>query len=253
MKRIGYIAPGGNRRFAAIVDDVGRDLGDTAGAFSSDAQLGAKLELKNLRRACPVAPSKIVCVGRNYVDHAKELGNEPPKQPMLFLKAPSALIGPGEKIQLTPQSESVHYEGELAVVIGRKARDVRREDAAHFILGYTCFNDVTARDLQQLDGQWGRAKCFDTFAPCGPHIETDLDLQGAQVSTFVNGELRQHAAVLDVVFDPYFLVQYISSVMTLYPGDVIATGTPAGVGPLNPGDVVRVTITGIGELENPVV
>ena len=198
-------------------------------------------------------PSKIVCVGRNYAAHAKELGNEVPAEPLLFLKAPSSVVLPGGEIVLPPQSERVEHEGELAVVIGRQAKDLTEsDDWREYVRGYACLNDVTARDLQKKDGQFTRAKSFDTFCPIGPHIETELETDGLRVVTRVNGEVRQDGRTSDMVFPVGYLVRYVSQMMTLMPGDVIATGTPEGVGPLLPGDVCEVEIEGIGVLRNDV-
>lgn len=198
-------------------------------------------------------PSKIVCVGRNYADHAAELGNEVPKEPLLFLKAPSSLIQSGENIVLPPQSSQVEYEGELAVVIGKRCKNLGDSDNVNeYVRGYTCLNDVTARDLQKADGQFMRAKSFDTFCPIGPHIETDLDTRDLRVVTRVNGEIRQDGRTSQMVFPVHFLIRYVSNMMTLVPGDVISTGTPAGVGPLVSGDVCEVEIEGIDALKNTV-
>ena len=197
---------------------------------------------------CPVVPSKIVCVGRNYAAHARELGNEPPREPLLFLKPPSSLVGPGESVILPPASARVEHEAELGVVIGKKARDVGPERALAHVFGYTCVCDVTARDLQRKDGQWTRAKGFDTFCPAGPWIETELDAAKALVECVVNGDVRQQGSTASMVFDVPTLVSYVSRVMTLEPGDLIATGTPEGVGPLAPGDALEVRIEGVGAL-----
>lgn len=199
------------------------------------------------------SPSKIVCVGRNYAEHAKELGNEVPKEPLLFLKAPSAIIANGESIVIPSQSKQVEYEGELAVVIGRDCKDIRDdEDPFAIVLGYTCLNDVTARDVQRADVQFTRGKSFDTFCPIGPHIETKLDVSDIRVTTSVNGEIRQDGRTSQMVFPVDFLIRYISRQMTLKAGDVIATGTPSGVSKMEPGDVCEVTIEGIGTLKNDV-
>lgn len=201
----------------------------------------------------PVAPSKIVCVGRNYVDHADELGNVVPQEPLLFLKPPSAVVRSDDPIRLPAQSQQVEHEGELAVVIGRKCRALDESDnAMSYVLGFTCLNDVTARDLQRKDVQFTRAKSFDTFCPVGPVIETELDLLRGTISTRVNGKVRQTGNFSQMVFPVDFLIRYISNVMTLMPGDVIATGTPSGVGKLEPGDVCEIEIDGIGILRNPV-
>jgi 2-keto-4-pentenoate hydratase/2-oxohepta-3-ene-1,7-dioic acid hydratase in catechol pathway len=206
------------------------------------------------RLLSPVIPTKIVAVGRNYEDHAAELNSPVPEAPLLFLKPPTAVIGPLQAIRLPPASENVHHEAELAVVINKVARDVKAEDAGSYVLGYTAANDVTARDLQRRDGQWTRAKGFDTFCPLGPAIDTDLDpLEGLQITCRVNGELRQSGSTADMIFGVAELIAYASAIMTLLPGDVILTGTPAGVGPLVDGDRVEVEIEGIGVLLNPVV
>jgi 2-keto-4-pentenoate hydratase/2-oxohepta-3-ene-1,7-dioic acid hydratase in catechol pathway len=198
-------------------------------------------------------PSKIVCVGRNYLEHARELGNELPERPLLFLKPPSSLLGGGEAIVLPPESSQVEHEGEIAVVIGRRARHVPEAQAWEFVAGVAPLNDVTARDLQKPDGQWTRAKGFDTFCPLGALVPLErLDRDGLEVVCRVNGEVRQHGRVGEMAFSIPRLVAYISGVMTLEPGDVIATGTPAGVGPLRPGDVVEVEIPGAGTISNPV-
>jgi len=198
-------------------------------------------------------PSKIVCVGRNYADHAAELGNDVPKEPLLFLKAPSAMILDGNEIVIPEYSQQVEHEGELAVVIGDFCNDLPDDaDVSEYIRGYTCLNDVTARDLQKSDVQFTRAKSFDTFCPIGPHIETELDVSDLRVTTRVNGEIKQDSRTSKMVFPVEFLIRYISRMMTLLPGDVIATGTPSGVSKLSPGDVCEVEIEGIGLLRNPV-
>lgn len=198
-------------------------------------------------------PSKIVCVGRNYADHAAELGNELPKEPMLFLKAPSALIYSGDAIVLPPQSDQVEHEAELAIVIGSLCKNIGDDDDPfQFVKGYTCLNDVTARDLQRRDGQFARAKSFDTFCPIGPVIVTDVPVSDLRVVCRVNGVVKQEGRTSQMVFPPDLLIRYISNMMTLMPGDVIATGTPAGVSKLQPGDVCEVEIEGIGTLSNPV-
>lgn len=197
-------------------------------------------------------PSKIVCVGRNYADHAKELGNEVPGAPLLFLKPPSAIIASGEAIVLPPASARVEFEAEIGVVVGRRMHRVKPEEAERWIQGFVCLNDVTARDLQKSDGQWTRAKGFDTFCPVGPRIAEGLDWHSLEVIGRVNGQERQRAPTSAMVFSIPILLAYISNVMTLEPGDLVATGTPAGVGPLQPGDVVEVEIPGVGVLRNPV-
>jgi 2-keto-4-pentenoate hydratase/2-oxohepta-3-ene-1,7-dioic acid hydratase in catechol pathway len=202
----------------------------------------------------PCVPSKIVCVGRNYAEHAKELGNEVPAEPTIFLKPPSSLIASGDVIVYPRLSQRLDYEGELGVVIGRRARNVKSSDAAAYILGYTCVNDVTARDLQRKDGQWTRGKGFDTFCPVGPCItpRDEVDLAGLRVRTFVDGERKQDASITEMMFSVDDIIAYVSGFMTLEPGDLIATGTPSGVGPLQPGSQVRIEIDGVGVLENTV-
>jgi len=202
----------------------------------------------------PIRPSKIVCVGRNYREHAAELGNKMPDEPLLFLKAPSAIIYSGDEIVLPSASQQVEHEGELGVVIGRVARNIPSdEDPLSYVLGYTCVNDVTARDLQRKDVQFTRGKSFDTFCPVGPWIETDIDPGNVTVETRLNGEVKQKGNTADMAFPVAFLIRYISEIMTLYPGDLIATGTPAGVSRMNPGDIVEVEVAGIGVLRNHVV
>ena len=198
-------------------------------------------------------PSKIVCVGRNYLEHAKELGNEVPERPLIFLKPPSALLGDGGTIVLPAASNQVEHEGEIAVVIGERARNVAAADALRYVAGYAPLNDVTARDLQKSDGQWTRGKGFDTFCPVGAMTPADgIDPATLEVVCRVNGEVRQHGRASDMAFSIPTLIEYISAVMTLEPGDLIATGTPAGVSPLHPGDVVEVEIPGVGIIRNPV-
>jgi 2-keto-4-pentenoate hydratase/2-oxohepta-3-ene-1,7-dioic acid hydratase in catechol pathway len=202
----------------------------------------------------PFRPSKIVCVGRNYREHAAELGNKMPDEPLLFLKAPSAIISSGDDIVLPNASQQVEHEGELGVVIGRIARNLASdEDPLSYVLGYTCVNDVTARDLQRKDVQFTRGKSFDTFCPVGPWIETAIDPANATVETRLNGEVKQKGNTADMAFSVAFLIRYISEIMTLYPGDLIATGTPAGVSRMKPGDIVEVEVGGIGVLRNQVV
>ncbi|HEU0257376.1 MAG TPA: fumarylacetoacetate hydrolase family protein [Microbacteriaceae bacterium] len=214
---------------------------------------GERVKLAEARLLAPVIPrSKVVAVGKNYREHAAEMGGVLPTEPLLFLKPNTAVIGPGDAIVLPPQSHRVDHEGELAVVVGAVAKNVRAEDAASVIFGYTVANDVTARDLQRSDLQWARAKGFDTFCPLGPVISTELDVARTTVETRVNGELRQSGQTADLIHTIPKIVEYASSVWTLLPGDVILTGTPAGVGPLTDGDTVEVSISGIGTLSNPV-
>lgn len=200
----------------------------------------------------PVRPSKIIGIGRNYRAHAVELGNPMPAQPILFLKPPTALIGPGETIVLPGESQRVELEAEIGVVVLERVRGVSREEAERVRVGYTCVNDVTARDLQKVDGQWTRAKGFDSFCPAGPTITEGLDWRTLEIMGRVNGKEVQRARATDMAFDIPMLISYISHVMTLEPGDLIATGTPAGTTPLKPGDVVEVEIPGVGVLRNPV-
>lgn len=214
---------------------------------------GETLPAGSDRLLAPAAPSKIVAVGLNYRDHALEMGEELPNEPKIFIKPSTAAIGPGEPIVLPPLSRRVDHEAELAVVIGRRARNVAASEAGSYILGYTCLNDVTARDLQAADGQWTRAKAFDTFCPLGPWIETDLDPGNLRLEARVNGQVRQSSSTANFIFRLEDLVRFISGVMTLLPGDVITTGTPPGVGPLAPGDLVEIEVEGIGILANPVV
>ncbi len=220
-----------------------------AGLVQAGEQLGS---VQTLRLLPPVQPSKIVCVGRNYAAHAAEHSAPVPEEPMLFLKPPSALVGHGEAILIPPDIGRVEHEAELAVIMGRQAHRVERQDALSYALGYTCANDISARDFQKKDGQWGRAKGFDTFCPLGPWIVTGLDPSDLSIDCRVNGEQRQSARTSEMVFDVSALIAFISRVMTLLPGDVILTGTPAGVGPLTAGDTVEVEIEGVGVLRNPV-
>jgi 2-keto-4-pentenoate hydratase/2-oxohepta-3-ene-1,7-dioic acid hydratase in catechol pathway len=214
---------------------------------------GARYPLDDVRLLAPVLPSKIVAIGKNYADHARETGSEPPSEPLIFLKPSTAVIGPGDPIvRPVHLSNRVDYEGELVLVFGRLCRDVPPERVPEVIFGYTCGNDVTARDLQAADGQWTRAKGFDTFCPLGPWIETAFDPADRLLTTTVNGEIKQQASTSELVHDIVKLVCYVTAVMTMLPGDVLLTGTPAGIGPLAVGDSVSVDIDGIGTLTNPV-
>ncbi len=206
------------------------------------------------RLLAPVFPTKVVGIGRNYAGHTGEMGAERPEEPLIFLKPSTAVIGPGEAVRYPPDSHEVHHEAELAVVIGKVARNVAIEDAGAHIIGYTAANDITARDLQRSDEQWTRAKGFDTFCPLGPAVETEFDpAEGMAIIARVNGEVRQEATTTDLIFGVGELVAFVSRIMTLLPGDVVLTGTPQGVGPVQPGDVIEVEIEGIGILRNPVV
>ena len=213
-----------------------------------DVQEGARL-------LPPCSPTKIVCVGRNYVDHAKELGNPVPSEPLIFLKPPSSLIGTGDAIVYPAISGNVHFEGELGVVIGKQARNVPRERAFDYVRGYTCINDVTARDLQRKDVQFTRGKGFDTFCPVGPWMvdRDDLDLSTARVRTTLNDEVKQDLALTEMIFPIDVIIAFVTQCMTLEHGDLIATGTPPGVGPMSPGDTIHVEVTGIGILKNSVI
>ncbi|HLJ44603.1 MAG TPA: fumarylacetoacetate hydrolase family protein [Bryobacteraceae bacterium] len=216
-----------------------------------DVKYGAELPA-GARLLPPCSPTKIVCVGRNYPEHARELGNEPPKEPLIFLKPPSSLIASGDAVIYPPLSERVDFEGELGVIVGKRARNVKTEDAWDYVLGYTCLNDVTARDLQRKDGQWTRGKGFDTFCAVGPCMvpKEDVDVRTLRLRTVVDDETRQEAPIADMMFGVDVIIAYVSAFMTLEPGDLIATGTPPGVGPLKPGSHVRVEIEGVGVLDN---
>jgi len=210
------------------------------------------LPLAEAHLISPVAPTKVVCVGLNYRPHIAEMGHDFPSEPVIFLKPSTAVIGPGQPIPIPPEVGRVDYEAELGVVIGRRTHRATPEEAAANILGYTCGNDVTARDLQRVDGQWSRAKGFDGFCPLGPWVATDVDPRDLLLECYVNGEMRQQARTSEMVVDPYRLVSFASHVMTLVPGDIVLTGTPGGIGPLAVGDSVEVRIEGVGSLVNPV-
>jgi len=233
----------------------GNDVREIRGEFWDNRQsTGPSWPLNSVKLLPPCTPSKIVCVGRNYAEHARELANEVPKEPLLFFKPLSSVVGPDEPIVLPRLSQRVEYEGELATIIGRRFRNLQaNEDTSDYILGYTCLNDVTARDLQRKDGQFTRGKGFDTFCPFGPVIETSLDLASATVETFVNGTRKQFGHTSEMIFSLDVIIRFIAQVMTLEPGDVIATGTPSGVGPLAAGDVVEVSVSGVGTLRNFVI
>jgi 2-keto-4-pentenoate hydratase/2-oxohepta-3-ene-1,7-dioic acid hydratase in catechol pathway len=215
----------------------------------------AHLPLAEARLLFPVRPSKIVCVGRNYREHAAELGNEVPAEPLIFFKPPSSLLSPGANIRRPKVAERTDYEGELGLVIGKACHKIPAgEDVRPYILGYTCVNDFTARDLQKKDGQWWRAKGFDTFCPAGPLVTDEIDPSaGVTVETRVNGQIRQHGNTRDFIFSLDTILRHLSSAMTLVPGDLVATGTPEGVGPVVAGDVVEVSVEGVGTLRNPIV
>jgi 2-keto-4-pentenoate hydratase/2-oxohepta-3-ene-1,7-dioic acid hydratase in catechol pathway len=250
MRIVRYKVKDGAPQYGWILEDrVGAIDGDP---FREYRRTKADTPLEEVRLLAPCLPGKIVCVGRNYMEHAKELGNEAPKVPLIFLKPPSSVINPRDAIILPPQSQQVEHEAELVAVIGKRGRSIMSENARDYILGYTVGNDVTARDLQKSDPQWTRAKGFDTFCPFGPWIDTDFDPADALVTCRVSGQPRQLASTRDMLFGVGTLLAFISSVMTLEPGDLIFTGTPGGVGPLKAGDEVVVEIEGLGTLTNPV-
>jgi 2-keto-4-pentenoate hydratase/2-oxohepta-3-ene-1,7-dioic acid hydratase in catechol pathway len=258
---IARVAVGSDVVFAAVdgVDDKDADLPVDARLkvidvhpFGDITLTGQEIPGSQARLLAPVLPSKVIAVGRNYAAHAEEMGGDVPAEPMIFLKPNTSVIGPGAQIRLPAMSVQVEHEAELAIVIGRLCREVPEERAAEVILGYTCANDVTARDLQKSDGQWGRAKGFDTFCPLGPWISTDADVSDVAITCYVGDELRQDSRTSLLVHSVPRLVSWVSQVMTLLPGDVILTGTPAGVGPLVDGDEVEVSIEGIGILRNDV-
>ena len=255
MKICRFIDPETQRPSFGLIEgeEVFTLRGDLSAANLSLEGVEPSIRLADAQLLPPVTPSKIVCVGRNYREHAAELGNPMPQEPLLFLKAPSAIVGDGQAIKLPDASERVEHEGELAVVIGRRcSRLSPPEDPLSYILGFTCLNDVTARDLQRKDVQFTRGKSFDTFCPVGPYVVTGLDPSDLKVETRVNGEVRQSGRTSAMAFPVPYLLQYISHAMTLEPGDLIATGTPAGVGPLTDGDVVEIEVEGVGILRNPV-
>lgn len=218
----------------------------------SPRKTGVTLEFKDVTLLAPCVPSKIICGGLNYKDHAAEMKMPLPHEPIIFIKPSTAVLEPGGVIRYPTISHQVEHEAELALVVGRKARHVSVEDAPGYILGYTCFNDVTARDIQKRDGQWTRAKSFDTFAPFGPWIETELDPDNVTVEAYLNGERKQSSSTANMVFSVFTLLSFVSQVMTLLPGDLIATGTPPGIGPMQAGDEIEVRISGIGSLINKV-
>ncbi len=249
MKIVRY-QDGSSIKWGVIEEGMIREMdGDPFGHFHLSSRAKKLGEVKLLP---PCLPSKIVALGLNYRDHAEEVKMDIPEKPLLFMKPSTSVIGPGDPIVYPKMSKRVDYEAELAVVIGKKAKSVPEEKAGEYILGYTCLNDVTARDLQPKDGQWTLSKGFDTFAPIGPWIVTDIDPHRLEIAAFLNGERRQYSNTRNLIFGPYPLVSFISSVMTLLPGDVIATGTPSGIGRMVVGDKVDVIIEGIGTLTNTV-
>ncbi len=250
MRLIRYQIKNESARFGWVnISMVGALVGSPFGEYQRSE---ANIPLESIQLLAPVLPGKIICVGRNYAEHIKETSAETPSTPLLFLKPPSSVIGPDQTIYMPPQSLQVDHEAELVVVIGKRGRWIQPSEASSYIYGYTVGNDVTARDLQRKDGQWTRSKGFDTFCPLGPWIETEFNPADAMISCHVNGELRQMASTRDMIFHIDQLVAFISSIMTLEVGDVIMTGTPAGISPLHPADVVEVTIDGIGKLRNNV-
>jgi len=254
--RIARFTDGSEPGFGVVEGSVEEGTAEVAGIaphpFGAFSFTGVRRPLGDVRLLAPVLPSKVLCVGKNYADHAREMGGEAPARPVLFLKPSTSVAGPGDPIVLPPDSERVDYEGELAVVIGRLCRDVPVERALEVVLGYTCANDVTARDQQAADGQWTRAKGHDTFCPIGPWIETELDPADLALRTTVDGELRQNSRTKLLVHDVPTLIAYMSAAMTLLPGDVLLTGTPSGVGLLRAGQTAAVTVEGVGTLTNPV-
>ena len=250
--RIGRLAlPDGEISYARLDWNPGiAELMDAAPWSDSGPTSGerARVPWKPSDLRCPVQPSKILCIGRNYAAHAKELGNEAPAEPLLFLKPPSALLDPGGVVVLPPESSRVEHEAELGGVISRRARHVRKEEALSFVFGYTCVGDITARDLQKKDGQWARAKGFDTFCPVGPWIETELDPSNLPIRCRVNGDVRQDGVTSNMIFDVPTLIAYASRMMTLEPGDLLVTGTPEGVGPLVAGDSLEIEVADVGVL-----
>ncbi len=250
--RFGRVSRPDGPAFVEILDDHAVLL--DGHPFGEVRRTDQAAPLRSLRLLAPIIPSKVLGVGKNYHDHAKEMGGDVPDEPRIFFKPATAVIGPEDDIHLPRLSREVHHEAELAVVIGRLTRNVSVENAHHAVIGYTCANDVTARDLQAKDVQYTRAKGFDTFCPLGPWIDTDVDpADGLAVQCTVNGEVRQDGSTSDLVFDVAQLIAYCAAFTTLLPGDVILTGTPAGVGPISDGDRVTVLVEGIGELTNGVV
>ncbi len=252
MKLVRFMAPGNPGPACGVVinDEVAELEGDF---FSAPARGKARHPLSGVTLLPPCRPTKVVAVGLNYEDHARELGFALPDEPIIFLKPSTSIVGPGDAIVYPRASSQVDFEAELGVVIKNRISSIKPGEAYRHILGYTCANDVTARDLQKKDGQWTRAKSFDTFCPIGPWIETDLDPGDLLVESYLNGERKQSSRTSQLIFRIDHLVSFISSIMTLYPGDLIITGTPAGIGPMQPGDEVEVRIEGIGRLKNSVI
>jgi len=241
----------GKERYGILENDIIQCI--TEPLVDTVQEMDETFAIEKVKLLAPCVPSKIIAVGVNYKNHAAELNHQLPERPLIFLKPPTAVIGPEEKILYPGTAHQVDYEGELGVVIGKLTRHISRERARDCILGYTCFNDVTARDLQRMDVQWTRSKSFDTFAPIGPWIETELDDTNLTIETIVNGQVVQRGNTNDMVFGVPELISFISDVMTLIPGDIIATGTPGGIGPIQPGDIVEISIKPIGILRNYLV
>ncbi|MDT5318319.1 MAG: hypothetical protein QOD88_841 [Mycobacterium sp.] len=256
--RLGRIASPDGVAFVSIEGEPDETGGMTAREiaehpFGTPTFTGRSWSLADVRLLAPMLASKVVCIGKNYADHIAEMGGAAPADPVIFLKPNTAIIGPNVPIRLPANASPVHFEGELAAVISRPCKDVAAADAAESILGYTIANDVSARDQQQADGQWTRAKGHDTFCPVGPWIVSDIDPADLELRTEVNGEVKQHSRTSLMIHDVGAIVEWVSAVMTLLPGDLILTGTPAGVGPIEDGDTISITVTGIGILSNPVV
>lgn len=250
-KFVRFVSPGSKAAsYARLYGDSVLELSDAP--WLGGEPTDRKFELNEVRLLAPVEPSKIICIGLNYHAHVKasQSADEAPEYPLIFLKPPSSVIGPEDEIVHPSQSERVDYEAELGVVIGKRTSRIDNSEALDSVFGYTCVNDVTARDLQKKDGQWSRAKGFDTFCPVGPHVVTDVDYRDLLVEGVLNGEVRQSGRTSLMIFDIPYLVSYISHVMTLYPGDLISTGTPAGIAPMNPGDVIEVRVEKVGTLSN---
>jgi 2-keto-4-pentenoate hydratase/2-oxohepta-3-ene-1,7-dioic acid hydratase in catechol pathway len=248
--RIARIAHPQGVAFVAVRGEEAAEIAEHP--FGTPTFTGRKWPLADVRTLAPILPTKIIGVGRNYADHAKELGNEVPEEPLLFFKPNTSVVGPNVEIKIPAVSERVDFEGELAVIIGQPCREVPKAKAMSVVMGYTIANDVTARDLQKKDVQFTRAKGFDTFCPMGPFIETEFDPTDVRVVTEVDGEVKQDGRTSLMVHDIPSLIEYVSAIMTLLPGDVILTGTPAGVGPIKAGQTVSVTVDGLGTLTNPV-
>jgi len=249
--KLGYFLKNNKKFYGVLQEEIIKKI--SGNIFAKFKITEETYNLKEVKILPPVNPSKIICVGLNYFDHAKEFKQKIPAEPLIFLKAPSAVIASGENIVLPPNCKQVDYEGELAVVIKKTCKNVSPQEAKNFILGYSCLNDVTERVLQKKDGQWSRAKSFDTFCPLGAVIETEINPNNLEIKTYLNGEIKQNSNTKNLIFPVFNLISFISCIMTLFPGDVISTGTPSGVGPLKNKDEVVVEISGIGKLINYVV